>query len=141
MVFVWSVCRRVYGCGLGVVAACRRRAVALAPRRGDLQGERLAGPRGDARGDGVPPQAAVHLIKVAPHVGFGGEGFEAHRAGFSSWCAESPGPTSSIIRNIYFNKREFTLFILLVCFHPKMHKELFRSFCAKPYLSPLRAGL
>lgn len=87
--------------GLGVVAPCRRGTVAL-PGGRDLQGEGLAGPRGDAGRDGVPPQAAVHLVVMAAHVGFGSEGFEAHWAGFSSGCAESPWPTSSNNNNDYY---------------------------------------
>lgn len=108
LVLARSVRFRVHGRGLGAVATCRRRTVALAPRRSDFQCERLAGPRGYAGGDGVPPQTAVHLVEVAAHVGFGGKGFEAHWAGFSSRCAQSPSPTSSIIRNIYYYNRLFT---------------------------------
>lgn len=75
------------------------RGIVALPGRRDLQGEGLSGPRGDAGRVGVPPQAAVHLVKVTPHVGFGSKGFEAHWAGFSSRCAESPRPTSSIKNN------------------------------------------
>lgn len=73
--------------------------VVALPGGRDLQREGLARPRGNAGSVGVPPQAAMHLVKVAAHVGFGSESLEAHGAGFSSRCAESPRPTSSINKN------------------------------------------
>lgn len=101
--------------GLGGLATCRRGVVAL-PGRCDLQREGLAGPRGDAGRDGVPAQAAVHLVEMTAYVGFSGKGFEAHWAGFSSRGAESPWATFSNNINYYF-----------VCFTAKKQKNKMTS--------------
>ena len=81
------------------MAACWRGIVAL-PGGCDLQREGLARSRGNAGCDGVPPQTTVHLIIMAAYVGFGSKGFEAHWAGFSSRCAQSPLPTFITTREI-----------------------------------------
>lgn len=83
------------------MATCWRGIVAL-PGGRDLQREGLAGPRGDAGGDGVPPETTMHLVEMTAYVGFSGKGFEAHWAGFSGRCAESPWSTSSNNNNNYF---------------------------------------
>lgn len=44
----------------------------------------------------------MDLVEMTPYVGFCGEGFEAHWAGFSSRCAESPWPTCSDNKNKYY---------------------------------------
>lgn len=74
-------------------------AVVVLLGRRDLQREGLARPRGDAGRQGVPPKASVDLVEVTANVGFSGEVFEAHWAGFSSRSAESPRPTSSSNRD------------------------------------------
>lgn len=77
------------GDGSTAVAA----AVVFLGRRG-LQKE-LAGPRGGAGRHVVPAQAPVDLVKVAPDVGFSGEGFEAHGAELSGRAAEGLRSTSN----------------------------------------------
>lgn len=103
LVLVRWCCFRVHRCWLGVVPACGRGVVAL-PWGCGLQAQWVTRFRGRAGCDGVPPQAAMDLVEVTPHVGFSGEGFEAHGAGFSGRCAESFLTTSNINKenNIYY---------------------------------------
>ena len=84
----------IYWRGLGVGATHRRGTavvvvvvVVVLPGGCSLRRKGRARLRGDAGRDGVPPQAAMHLVKVAAHVGFCGKRFEAHWAGFASWRA------------------------------------------------------
>lgn len=67
----------------------------------------------------------MDLVEMTPYVGFCGEGFEAHWAGFSSRCAESPWPTCSDNKNKYYficflNKKAtiemaFLLYLIVMC--------------------------
>lgn len=65
----------------------------------------------------------MDLVEMTPYVGFSGEGFEAHWAGFSSRCAESPWPTCSDKKYKYYftcflNKKatiEMNFFIVCNC--------------------------
>lgn len=99
LVLVWRWCFRVHRGGLGAVATCWRGIAALSGRR-DFQWEGLAGTWGYAGCDGVPSQTTMHLIKVASHISFGSEGFEAHWTWLSSRCAECPRPTCGVMKRV-----------------------------------------
>lgn len=97
LVLVWRCCFGVDHSGL-VVATCWWGIVAL-PGGCGLQRERLARSWGNTGCDSVPPKTTMHFVKVTAHIGFGSKRFEAHWAGFSSRCAESPRSTSNIKKN------------------------------------------